>query len=127
MPGSGKTELFKSPEFASFEKFDDVLANRERNEQRIRELIQADKSVLVSDIEFCDAEWREIFQRNIGREIEWIYFENAPWKCAINCLFRFYNGHDRPLQEEITKINRLTRKYKPLGLTRPVKQMSPQI
>jgi hypothetical protein len=105
MPGSGKTEMFfKSEKYAEFERFDDVLANQERNEQRICELIETDKSVLVSDIEFCDAEWREIFQRNIGKEIEWIFFENAPWKCAVNCLFRYFNGHDRPLQEEIRKI-----------------------
>jgi dephospho-CoA kinase len=66
MPGSGKSELFKSAEFADFEKFDDVLANKNANEQRIRELIKTGKSVLVSDIEFCDAEWREIFERNVG-------------------------------------------------------------
>jgi len=58
MPGSGKSELFKAAEFASFDKFDNVLANWEKNEQRIRELIQDRKSVLVSDIEFCNLEFR---------------------------------------------------------------------
>lgn len=124
MPGSGKSELFKSVEFVDFEKFDDVLANKEANEQRIREFIKSGNSVLVSDIEFCDAEWREIFERNVGRKFDWIFFENAPWKCAVNCLHRFYSGHERPFQEEVTKILRLTRKYKPLGDARPVKQMA---
>lgn len=124
MPGSGKSELFKSPEYANFEKIDDVLANRELNEPCVRELIHNNKSVLVSDIEFCNAHVREAFEKSIGSQFEWICFENNPWKCAVNCIYRLLSGHNRNIMEELVKIDRLTQTYKPFGEIRSIEQMS---
>ncbi len=124
MPGSGKSELFKSPEYADFERLDDVLANREQNERHIRALIQQQKSILVSDIEFCNKGVRDEFQQRIGAQLEWICFENAPWKCATNCIYRYITRRDREVLVELVKIDRLTQIYEPFGDVRSVKQVS---
>jgi len=126
MPGSGKTTLFESAEYADYAKFDNVLAGWELKEQRIRELIHEDRSVLVSDIEFCNADIREKFQQRIGRQFDWICFENAPWKCATNCIYRYITQRDRDVLVELVKIDRLTLVYEPFGDIRVINKMSLQ-
>jgi hypothetical protein len=124
MPGCGKTELFNSAEFDGFTKFDDALANREINERNIRSLIQGNGSILVSDIEFCNDSVRDEFQKRIGAQCDWICFENAPWKCAVNCIQRFTKHQNREILVELIKIDRLSQTYQPFGDIREVKQMS---
>jgi hypothetical protein len=123
MPGSGKSELFKSSEFSGYEKFDDVLAKREANEELIKVLIHQRKSILVSDIEFCNDSTRNQFQMRIGSQFHWICFENAPWKCAVNCIYRFTTEQKREILVELIKIDRLSQAYQPFGEIRAIKQM----
>src|SRR5262249_25491430 len=50
-----------------------------------------------------------------------VFFENNPWQCAKNSLYRhFFEKRDRPLLEEIRMIRRLSRVYAPHGDVRPV-------
>jgi hypothetical protein len=115
LPGSGKSTLFEDPSFDRFLKIDDIGKNWPLNEQSIHDAIQQNRSVLVSDIEFCNSHARTEFEKRIGRQFVWICFENAPWKCAINSLHRVYTGAKRPLGEELVKIIRLSKSYEPFG------------
>ena len=121
LPGCGKTSFFLEKEFEGFLKIDDIGIDWTSNEAKISAAIQNNQSVLVSDIEFCDAHKRAEFENHIGRQFEWICFENAPMKCAVNSLHRYYSGAARPHVEELEKIVRLSKIYQPFGEIRRVK------
>jgi hypothetical protein len=47
---------------------------------------------------FCDPLQRITWENRIGKEVEWVGFENESWKCALNCLYGFlYEKQDRPI------------------------------
>ena len=73
------------------------------------------QSIIVSDIVFCFAENRTLFENSVGNKFEWICFENAPVKCAINALHRFYLNGDRPIFKELQNIIEFSRLYELVG------------
>jgi hypothetical protein len=57
---------------------------------------------------------RKRFNNDIGDKVEWRYFQNDPFRCGCNVLFRrFIEGNPRPWREEIEKIGRLRKVYSP--------------
>jgi hypothetical protein len=90
LPGSGKSTFFARPDFAEFFQRDDIGTNWRHNERRVCEELKNGKSAIVSDIEFCNEQKRNDFEKKMERKVEWVFFENAPWRCALNCLFRYY-------------------------------------
>jgi hypothetical protein len=114
LPGSGKSTFFARPDFAKFFRCDNIGTNWRTNEEKVCQQLKNGKSAIVSDIEFCNAQKRDKFEMRMGRQVEWVFFENAPWKCALNCLFRYYvKKQNRPLHTEIRKIKRLSQVYHP--------------
>lgn len=119
LPGSGKSTYFSRAEFAQFLQKDDIGAAEKHNgkgwqanENDIRAAIKSGQSAIFSDIELCYSGKRNECEARLGTQIEWIYFENEPWKCALNCLYRFYfKNSERPLHTEIRKIKRLSSVY----------------
>src|SRR5580692_4540681 len=111
MSGSGKSTLINR-EFGGFERFDDIGLISPEREKSLWKSLADGKPTVVSDIEFCDAAQRATWEERMGSKVEWICFENEPWKCALNCLYRFlYQNRGRPIEEEIVKIIRLTKTY----------------
>jgi len=126
LPGSGKSTFFNGMEYAGFIKKDDIGDSGKHgkdwqgNEEEIHSGIKNGPSAIASDIEFCNPYMRNAFEEHIGWRVEWVYFENAPWKCALNCLYRYYSGQNRPLHTEIRKIKRLSLIHQPSQLILPV-------
>jgi DNA modification methylase len=98
------------------------------NKASIQAAIASKKDVVITDIEFCRHEEREKIENQIGTSIHWVYLKNAPWQCAKNCLFRYIlEKKNRPLQEEIDKIKRLSEDYTPPDDALPVVVADSQI
>jgi hypothetical protein len=121
LPGSGKTDLIKEFEAQGYQCFDDMNKNWQRSTLRMLRLISQQRAVACSDIMFCTRLYRQRLERTLRVPIRWIFFENNPWQCAKNSLYRhFFEKRDRPLLEEIKMIRRLSRVYAPHGDVRPV-------
>lgn len=107
MAGSGKSTLFNRPEYAEWEKVDNIYKERPERLHVARDLAQQGKNVLVSDVELCDPERREKLSDELGVPIdEWIFFENNPWQCARNLK----KGRG-DIGGQLLAIHRLTKKY----------------
>lgn len=121
LPGSGKTVLIKDLVQHGYSSFDDINTDWCGRLPRARTEARTGRDLVVSDIMFCDESWRKRLETELGIAVQWIFFENNPWQCAKNSLFRFmFEKPDRPLQNEIRKIQELSRIYKPHGDIRPV-------
>jgi hypothetical protein len=121
LPGSGKTRLIQEFEARDYQCFDDMNRNWEGSTARMLQLINEQRDIACSDIMFCTRFYRRRLKRTLGVPIHWIFFENSPWQCAKNCLYRqIFEERDRPLLEEIRMIRRLSRLYAPPGNVRPV-------
>lgn len=123
LPGSGKSRLMQELERNGFVRFDDVREAWEENIVRAREAIGEGRAVVITDIMFCDDEWRRTLELALGRAVHWISFSNDPWQCAVNCLYRLMvELDDRPLMSMLQRIAELSPKYRPVGEVRPVVQ-----
>ena len=121
LPGSGKTRLIQEFEARGYHCFDDMNVDWQYNTARMLQLIHERRNIACSDIMFCTRFFRRRLERTLGVPLRWIFFENSPWQCAKNCLYRHcFELHDRPLQEEVRMIRRLSRLYAPPRDARPV-------
>jgi GTPase SAR1 family protein len=123
LPGSGKSRLIELYVSNGYEKFDDFYKEPDGNQKKIKELIGKDKNknIVVSDIEFCQTDLRHKFEADIGAQIQWVSFENDPYQCAKNVLYRYFvEKKPRPWGVEMEKIERLSKTYLPSGDVRPV-------
>lgn len=142
MSGSGKSTLIREYEQRGYRPLDDIGGHGNWNDhpQTVKALADSGKNVVVSDILFCcttaaDAarvfgmlgiqvpgfHGRADFEQRVGHKIEWVFFENDPWKCAKNCLWRrMHEKRDRKLDFETALILALSSVYKPPDGARPV-------
>jgi len=121
LPGSGKTRLIQEFKARGYQCFDDMNQNWECTTARMVQLIKEQRDIACSDIMFCTRFFRRRLERILGVPLRWIFFENNPWQCAKNSLYRhIFEEDDRPLLEEINMIGRLSRLYAPHGDVRPV-------
>jgi hypothetical protein len=121
LPGSGKTALIQEFSARGFECFDDMNRDWERNTVRMLDLINQKRDIACSDIMFCTRFFRRRLKRTLRVRLHWIFFENNPWQCAKNSLYRYiFQERDRPLLEEIQMIRRLSQVYVPHGDVRSV-------
>ncbi|MGE0536650.1 MAG: hypothetical protein AB7O68_16890 [Pirellulales bacterium] len=120
MAGSGKSGMIKEYVAQGWKKYDDIFVDNYRQVRDARAMSEAGEKVIISDVEFCDPVRRfEIEQLGIKVD-EWIFFENNPWQCAKNCLYRYLYEKDRRIEEELRAIRRLTRIYGSPDNPRPV-------
>lgn len=121
MPGSGKSRLITQYEGRGFVRFDDINKAWRENLASVRELLVTGRDVVVSDIEFCRKNMRKRLEDELGTAVQWVFFENNPYVCARNVLYRaFVEKRDRPWLEELKKIDRLSKEYSPTGDVHPV-------
>lgn len=121
LPGSGKSGLMKGLQHQGYSCYDDINRIWRGNLSMARSEAQRGQNLVVSDIMFCEESWRKRLETELGVPVHWIFFENNPWQCAKNSLYRFmFEKPDRPLQEEIGKIQALSRNYQPVADIRPV-------
>lgn len=117
MPGSGKSK-FLSQDFGGFVPYDDV--GGEDKWWQILQALKQGKPVVFSDIEFCNEDRRLRLEEVLECRATWIFFENNPLQCVMNCMHRWIEKRERPIIEEMMKIERLTRIYRPTGEIKPV-------
>jgi predicted ATPase len=116
LPGSGKSGLMDELKLNGYARYNDINRDWDADFPKAKADAKAGRSVAICDIMFCDQEWREKLERDLGEPVRWIFFENDPWQCAKNCLFRFmFQKNYRPLQNEIQKILELSKIYRPAG------------
>jgi adenylate kinase family enzyme len=124
LPGSGKSTLFEEYKKQGYEDVDDIQKDNgwDRNTRKIRELHAQGKNVITSDIEFCNKELRDRLERTLGIPVEWIFFENSPYICALNCCYRYFvqGRKRREPWKEIEKLPRLSAVYNPRAGARQV-------
>lgn len=128
LPGSGKSRLMREFQAKGYRLYDDINEDWDARIARLRAEVRQGMDAAVSDILFCDEAWREKLERELGSPVQWIFFENQPWQCSKNCLYRFlFEDHDRSLQRAIVLITQLTVVYEPQGDVRPVAQADKDI
>lgn len=121
LPGSGKSALMDYFQNAGYSRYDDINRDWNENLRRAKTEAQTGKNLVISDTMFCKDEWRVRLESELGTVVQWVFFENNPWQCAKNCLYRFmYEKRHRPLQDEVNNILSLSPTYSPHGDVRPV-------
>lgn len=121
LPGSGKSKLMDELHAQGYSRYNDINRDWDGDLPKARIDAHQGKNVAISDIMFCQECWRRRLEHELGLSVQWIFFENNPWQCAKNCLYRFmFEKRHRPLQEEIEKICELSARYRPYGDVRPV-------
>lgn len=121
LPGSGKSSLMREYIAAGYVGCDDFGEHWDEHVAIVRESLAAGTPVVVSEINFCRVEWRDRLEAVLGQQIEWIYFANDPWQCAVNCLYRLMVQLDeRPLMSMLQEIALLSPLYQPRGDARPI-------
>jgi hypothetical protein len=121
LPGSGKSAWLSELREKGAHVVDDIGKDWSVGLAEVRKSVSKGVRVAVSDIEFCDARRREAFERDVGSDVQWLYFANEPVQCVKNCIYRYENEDSRrPILEEIEKILRLSRVYCAPGDARSV-------
>ncbi len=123
LPGSGKSTLMNELQKQGYSPYDNINVDWNGNLPRARTEAHQGKDVAISDIMFCKESMRRRLERELELTVQWISFENIPWQCARNCLYRFmFANRDKPrsLDFEIGKIIELSPVFKPVGDIRPV-------
>src|SRR4051812_40203654 len=90
MPGSGKSTLMNQYQQNGYERFDDFNKDWGGNLSRLKAAVAQGKNAMLSDIEFCREDMRLKLERDLGSPVQWIFFENNPYQCAKNVLFRTF-------------------------------------
>jgi predicted ATPase len=121
LPGSGKSRLMDEWAAKGYSRYDDINMDWDANMAKLRAEAAQGRDAVVSDVLFCDETWRQKLERELDSPVQWVFFENQPWRCAKNCLFRFmFEDPNRSLQEMIINISQLAAVYRPHGDVRPV-------
>lgn len=124
LPGSGKSTLLRSYSAQGFHSFDDFNSDEgwTRNSVETRRLSRLGRNVVLSDIEFCREETRRELERALRVEVEWIFFENNPYFCSLNCVYRRVVESDAGNRVSwlIEKVLELSQVYDPRGKILPV-------
>jgi hypothetical protein len=121
LPGSGKSSLMREYIDKGYAGYDDFGEHWDEHLSLALDSLARGVPVVVSEINFCRADWRERIEAALGQPIEWIFFANDPWQCAVNCLFRLMvQLDDRPLMDMLQEIAVLSPLYQPQGMVRPI-------
>jgi len=121
LPGSGKSRLIAELQQHGYSAYDDIRIDWIGNLPNARSEARSGKNVAVSDIMFCSASWRGRLEQELCVPVQWIFFENSPWQCAKNCLYRFlFENPNRSIGKEIRMILVMSQVYRPFGEIRPV-------
>jgi predicted kinase len=102
LPGAGKSTLLRQmrcsvaglciEDFHADAKGNSAAVEDSRQHHALVEAIRAGHDCVIADIAFCCPQRRHALQqrlsRDVGVEIRWVYFENAPDKCRRNILRR---------------------------------------
>jgi len=114
LPGSGKSTLVRDYVARGYTAFDDPGATWDETLVHIAEAAQRGERVVVAEIMFCRAEWREQLEAALAQPVHWRWFRNDPWQCSVNCLFRLMVQLDeRPLMDMLFRIAELSPQYSP--------------
>lgn len=114
LPGSGKSTLVREYAERGYVVFDDPGAEWDDNLVRIADELARGSRVVVAEIMFCTEEWRLRLENAVSAPVHWRWFENNPWQCGVNCLYRLMvQLDDRPLMDMLYRIAELSPQYKP--------------
>jgi len=121
LPGSGKSTLVREYVAHGYTAFDDPGATWEEIIVHLAEAAQRGDRLVVAEIMFCTAEWRNKLESAVGRPVHWRWFRNDPWQCSVNCLYRLMVQLDeRPLMDMLVRIAELSPQYAPPDEALPV-------
>ena len=108
--------------------YNDITRDWNSNLLKVRSHAREGKNIVMADIMFCVERWRSRLERELSLPVQWIFFENNPWQCARNCLYRFmYQNPQERLKFQIRAIRELSAVYSPFGEIRPVVRADAQI
>lgn len=116
MPGSGKSNymshLISLPEYSEYKCFDNIFGWPDGTTRFQLELNNG-KSILVSDIQFCNSSTLDKFVKSIPStvSVKYYYFSNNPEQCKKNAIAR--NGGS--LQHQLRFIESHTKNYNPVA------------
>jgi hypothetical protein len=128
LPGSGKSGLLDELARGGYTLFEDITRDWNGDLPRARSHAREGRNVAITDLMFCYESWRSRLEHELALPVQWIFFENNPWQCAKNCLYRFmFQKPHRPLRFEVVMIRKLSLVYKPYGEIRPVVRADAQI
>lgn len=114
LPGSGKSTLMREYAADGYVVIDDLGQDWDSSLARITDQLARGERVVVADIMFCTAEWRERLEGSVSQPVQWRWFENNPWQCGVNCLYRLMvEQDDRPLMDMLYRIAELSPQYTP--------------
>ena len=120
LPGSGKSSLQNGFEENGYVVYDDIFRDETQFKDVKRNIANKD-NVVMSDIQFTDIRIRKKVERQLGKKVDWIWFENNPEQAKKNSVYRQKTTHPkRNVQFEHDLIDRFSRLYKPEGPTHPV-------
>lgn len=121
LPGSGKSSLMREYIDKGYAGYDDFGEHWDEHVALALDNLARGTPVVVSEINFCRTDWRVRMEAALGQPIEWIFFANDPWQCAVNCLFRLMVQLDeRPLMDMLQEIAVLSPLYQPQGTVRAI-------
>lgn len=128
LPGSGKSGLMDELERSGYTLYENITQDWNGNLPRARSHAREGKNVAITDLMFCDESWRSRLERELGLPVQWIFFENNPWQCAKNCLYRcMFQQPDARLKSQVLLIRQLSAVYNPYGEIRPVVRADAQM
>jgi hypothetical protein len=121
LPGSGKTHLIASGLGHGRYVLDDINNNWAEGVERARIALAGRQEIVVADIMFCHAGWRQRIAEELGLAVAWTFFSNDPIQCMRNCTHRIARGEGpRTIAHELRMIEILTQIYQPEGDVVPV-------
>jgi tRNA uridine 5-carbamoylmethylation protein Kti12 len=109
MPGSGKSTFLKHFR-EDIPRLDDFNNNWTTNLASALAFLAADKTVIITDVQFCDPAWRRKLEEQLAHPVQWIVFENNPLKACANALKRNRRNN---IANELRLIAELQFKHEP--------------
>ena len=121
LPGSGKTSLIATELGHGRHILDDINNDWTGGIAIARDVLATRRPLVISDIIFCDAVWRQRITQELNQAVAWTYFANDPVQCVRNCTLRIRDADSsRSIAYEIRMIEILSKIYRPAGEVRPV-------